>query len=29
MENGDGVLRVHGAIELPITAEELGFLPKR
>ncbi len=28
LENGDGVLRVHGAIELPITAEELGFLPK-
>lgn len=26
LENGDGVLRVHGAIELPLSAQELGFL---
>ncbi len=25
LENGDGVLRVHGAIDLPLSAEELGF----
>lgn len=29
LENGDGVLRLHGAIELPLTADELGFRPKR
>lgn len=29
LENGDGVLRVHGAIELPTTADELAFRPKR
>lgn len=26
-ENGDSVLRVHGPIELPLTALELGFIP--
>jgi len=29
LENGDGVLRLHGAIELPLAADELGFMPKR
>ncbi|MEY4117782.1 MAG: hypothetical protein RLZZ116_1110 [Planctomycetota bacterium] len=29
LENGDGVLRLHGAIELPLAADELGFTPKR
>lgn len=29
LENGDGVLRLHGSIELPITADELGFRAKR
>ena len=29
LENGDGVLRLHGSIELPISADELGFRPKR
>ena len=28
LENGDGVLRVHGSIDLPLTAEELGFHAK-
>jgi hypothetical protein len=28
LENGDGVLRVHGSIDLPLTASELGFVPK-
>ncbi|MBI1303457.1 MAG: DUF4340 domain-containing protein [Phycisphaera sp.] len=27
-ENGDGVLRMHGAIELPLSPAELGFKPK-
>lgn len=29
LENGDGVLRLHGSIELPLTADELGFRLKR
>ena len=29
LENGDGVLRVHGDIELPLTPEDLGFRAKR
>jgi len=29
LENGDGVLRLHGAIELPLTADELGFRLQR
>jgi hypothetical protein len=28
LENGDGVLRAHGSIDLPLTAEELGFRAK-
>lgn len=28
-ENGDGVLRVHGAIELPLSRSELGFTASR
>ena len=28
LENGDGVLRVHGAIELPLSPDELGFRAK-
>jgi len=27
-ENGDGVLRLHGAIELPLSAQELGFIER-
>jgi hypothetical protein len=27
-ENGDGVMRTHGAIELPLSPAELGFKPK-
>lgn len=27
-ENGDGVMRAHGAIELPLSPAELGFKPK-
>ena len=29
LENGDGVLRVHGAIDLPISRQELGFIASR
>jgi hypothetical protein len=29
LENGDGVLRLHGGIELPLTPEELGFRARR
>jgi hypothetical protein len=29
LENGDGVLRLHGAIELPLTPQELGFRATR
>jgi hypothetical protein len=29
LENGDGVLRLHGAIELSLTADELGFRARR
>lgn len=29
LENGDGVLRLHGSIELPLSADELGFRLKR
>ena len=29
LENGDGVLRLHGGIELPLTSEELGFRARR
>jgi hypothetical protein len=28
LENGDGVLRRHGAIDFPVTAEDLGFAPR-
>ena len=28
LENGDGVMRAHGAIELPLSPAELGFKPK-
>ena len=28
LENGDGVLRVHGSIDLPLSAAELGFAAK-
>jgi len=29
LENGDGVLRLHGSIELPLSADELGFRATR
>ena len=29
LENGDGVLRIHGAIDLPLSRKELGFAAER
>ena len=29
LENGDGVLRIHGAIDLPLSRKELGFATER
>jgi hypothetical protein len=29
LENGDSVLRIHGAIDLPLSRTELGFAAER